>query len=191
MKCFIQKKWHWKFTKHQCISFLIDQKQVFSMFPSCTKKKLPVSVWTNLFHLLRLLPFLAKTCWYGHQTETPQSTRFVCGYELKHSTETILVSPYIGWIYAAGTQQNVAYCVSHIYTREIYRLLILCFLLLNNSSCWQLKGGSVKAKYLNGYVFIVAFVYGFFLAFSTLDCRTAVQIYGLGLRMIPPPPKAQ
>lgn len=78
--------------------------------------------------------------------------------------------------------RNRAECdISHIYVHEIYMLLILCFLLLNNSSCWQptLKGGSVKAKYLNGYVFILAFVCGFFLAFSTLDCLTAVQVYGL------------
>ena len=147
MKCFIPKKWSWKFIEYQCISFLIDPKQVFSLFPSCIKKKLSVLVWTKLFHLLCLVPFLAKTCWYGHQTETPQSTQD-CGYKLKHFTEIILVSPDTCWIYAAGTERNVPYCISHAYMHEIRRLRILCFLLLKNSSRWQLtlKGRSGKAK---------------------------------------------
>lgn len=56
-----------------------------------------------------------------------------------------------------------------------------CFLLLNNSNHWQLtpNRGSVKAKHVNGCVFILAFVYGFLLAFSALLCLTAVQTYGL------------
>lgn len=78
---------------------------------------------------------------------------------------------------------NRMWCiVYHTYTCMKHTGLS-CVLLLTNSTCWQLtlKGRSVKANYVNDYVFTLAFVHGFFFTSSALDCPTAVQIYGLFL----------
>lgn len=159
--CFVQKTWSWKSENINAFHFWSDQ--VFSMFPSYTKKKKndlfqfgPIfsafsSSWPRLVALVTKL-------------KPHSQPKSVCGYNFKHSTEITLVS------------LNLCSCnrmwrtVYHTYTCTKH-IGLLCFLLLNNSTCWQrtLKGRSVTAEYVNGYVFTLAFMHGFFLASSALD----------------------
>lgn len=107
VKSFIQKQWSWNFRKHWYISFVIDPKQVFSMFPVCAKRKWTISVWFKLFHPLCFLTYLTLPSLprLGMVTKLKAHSPpiSVCGYKLKQSTEIILVSPDLHWISAART----------------------------------------------------------------------------------------
>lgn len=107
VKSFIQKQWSWNFRKHWYISFVIDPKQVFSMFPVCAKRKWTISIWFKLFHPLCFLTYLTLPSLprLGMVTKLKAHSppMSVCGYKLKQSTEIILVSPDLHWISAART----------------------------------------------------------------------------------------